>query len=76
MHQIRAARRRTCPAPASVTIDSACKCGQCDAEFGLDDVRSMMSKWATVMAWVNAELFRMLSRRWIARTLTFIWAAS
>ncbi len=36
---------------SDMTGDAALKCGQCETEFSLADVRAKLAAWAPVLAW-------------------------
>ena len=36
-----------------LTAGEACPCRECEAFFGLDDVRHIIAKWAPVLAWID-----------------------
>lgn len=43
---------------ACITLDlsdlETCHCPECDGDFGLGDVRDLISKWSAVLKWVDA----------------------
>jgi hypothetical protein len=39
---------------SELTKGDACKCLECDEQFGLGDVRARLAAWQRVLAWVDA----------------------
>lgn len=46
-----------CGEEAIVQIDlddlNTCKCGECEEEFTTEDVRNLIAKWSSVLAWID-----------------------
>ncbi len=38
----------------NLTGDEAVHCCECNADFGLDDVRNLIERWSAVLRWVDA----------------------
>lgn len=38
----------------TLTDDDSIRCGNCEADYGLDEVREVIEAWGKVLAWVEA----------------------
>lgn len=38
---------------ANLTEEDACKCNECEGEFGVDNIRYLLLQWTPVIQWIS-----------------------